>query len=259
MYSEKLSQRKLAVELQITQMKKELEKMPVGKLRCERNGRYVKWFNHHDGTDEYIPKKCRELAEQLAIRKYKEMLIVELQVELNAINAFLKCKNKSTVQASKLLDDNSCYKTLLTSHFNMQDEAVKNWLEEPYARNSAHPENLIHKTIAGIMVRSKSEALIVSALYQKHIPFRYECPLYLDAHTIHPDFTILHPRTKKIFYWEHFGKMDNQEYISLTNKKMKYYFENGINPSNNLIMTFESSTNPLDYEVVDEMIRLYLS
>lgn len=259
MYSEKLSKRKLAVELQITQMKKELEKLPTGKLRCERNGRYVKWFNKHNGTEEYIPKKCRNLAEQLAIRKYKEMLIKELQVELDAINAFLRIKNKGSVQASKLLDEDSCYKPLLASYFNSHDKTVQKWLEEPYAKNTAYPENLIHKTVAGIMVRSKSEALIVSALYQNHVPFRYECPLYLDAHTVYPDFTILHPRTKKIFYWEHFGKMDNQEYISLTNKKIKSYFENGINPANNLIMTFESSVNPLDYEVVDEIIRLYLS
>lgn len=89
-------------------MKNELEKLPSGKLRCERNGRYVKWFNHHDGTEEYIPKKCRKLAEQLAIRKYKEMLLKEFQVELNAIDAFLKCKNKGTEQASKLLEENSC-------------------------------------------------------------------------------------------------------------------------------------------------------
>lgn len=258
MYSEKLLQRKSQIESQILQMKKELEKIPQGALHCERNGRYVKWFNYHDGIVEYIPKRKKEFAEQLAIRKYKEMLINELQTEVKSIDAFLKCKNRKLKQASGLLDENSCYKPLLEPYFATQDEAVKRWINEPYERNTAHPENLIHKSIAGITVRSKSEALIVSALYRNHIPFRYECPLRLGIFTVYPDFTILHPKTNKIYYWEHFGMMDNQEYILKASKKMQIYFENGINPANNLIMSFESATNPLDYEVVDEKIRLYL-
>lgn len=259
MYSEKLSQRKELIETQIMNMKREMKKLPVGTLRCERNGRYVKWFYHHDGIVEYIPKKNKNLAEQLAIRKYKEMRICEMQTELNAIDAFFKIRNKTSVDSSQLLNDDSCYKSLLTPYFMTQDEVVKKWVNEPYEKNTLHPENLIHKSVAGIMVRSKSEALIVSALYQNNIPFRYECPLHLGVYTIYPDFTILHPKTKKIYYYEHFGMMDNQEYIRATNKKMQIYFENGINPSNNLIMTFESSSNPLDYEVVDEIIRFYFS
>ena len=53
--------------------------------------------------------------------------------------------------------------------------------------------------------------------------------------------------------------MDDAEYVKITNAKLNTYFMNGMNPANNLIMTFESSTEPLDYEVVDETIRLYFS
>lgn len=257
MYSEKLIIRRKQIEEEISRISKELEKMPAGELHCERNGKYVKWFNYHDGIAEYIPKKEKEFAEELAVRRYKEMQMEELQTELKAINAFLKCRNRKSGQASHLLDEKSCYMSLLTPYFSVQEEFLERWMNEPYERNTAHLENLIHKSVAGIMVRSKSEALIVSALYRNHIPFRYECPLQLGVLTIYPDFTILHPKTKKIYYWEHFGQMDNQDYIRKTSKKLQTYFENGINPANKLIMTFESSTNPLDYEVVDETIRLY--
>ena len=258
MYTEKILIRKKQLESQIVQIQKELEKMPDGYLRCERNGRYIKWFYYHDGIAEYLSKKQKALAEQLAIRKYKEMQLEELQIELRAIGAYLKCKKKSPC-ADGLLKDDSLYKTLLTPYFMQYEEEISKWVNEPYVHNPAYPEKLIHKTVAGIMVRSKSEALIVSSLVKNHIPFRYECPLYLTEHILYPDFTILHPKTRKIYYWEHFGKMDDTEYVKITNAKLNTYFMNGMNPANNLIMTFESSTEPLDYEVVDETIHMYFS
>lgn len=256
MYLEKLIKRKTQVESQIVWLEKELERMPKGYLRCERNGNYTKWFYYHDGIQEYVPKKRKDLAERLAMRKYKEMQLEEFRTELQAIEMYIKCKQKSPC-AENLLRDESLYKPLLMPYFMRHDEEISKWVNAPYIRNAAYPEKLIHKSVAGIMVRSKSEALIVSSLVKNHIPFRYECPLYLNDHVLYPDFTILHPKTKKIYYWEHFGKMDVPDYIRITNAKINTYFMNGINPSNNLVMTFESSANPLDYEIVDETIRLY--
>ena len=108
MYTEKILIRKKQLESQIVQIQKELEKMPDGYLRCERNGRYIKWFYYHDGISEYVSKKQKALAEQLAIRKYKEMQLEELQIELRAIGAYLKCKKKSPC-ADDLLKDDSLY------------------------------------------------------------------------------------------------------------------------------------------------------
>jgi len=49
-------------------------------------------------------------------------------------------------------------------------------------------------------------------LYADNIPFRYECALQLDNITIYPDFTIRHPQTGETIYWEHFGRMDKDDY-----------------------------------------------
>lgn len=258
MYSEKLLKRKTQVESQVLQLQKELEGLPRGYLRCERNGKYAKWFYYHDEIQEYVPKKKKDLAERLAIRKYKEMQLEEFQTELQAIEAYMKCKKKALC-SEDLLQDDSLYKPLLMPYVMQHDEEISKWVNEPYMRNAAYPEKLIHKSVAGIMVRSKSEALIVSSLVRNHIPFRYECLLHINDYIFYPDFTIMHPKTKKIYYWEHFGRMDDREYVKMTSNKLNTYFMNGINPSDNLIMTFESSTNPLDYEIVDEKIRLYFS
>ena len=43
-----------------------------------------------------------------------------------------------------------------------------------YKCNPSHPENLIHKTMQGHLVRSKSEVIIANTLYMNQIPYRYE-------------------------------------------------------------------------------------
>ena len=44
-------------------------------------------------------------------------------------------------------------------------------MHEAYEQNPNYPENLIHKTGLGFNVRSKSEAMIVSALHANRIHF----------------------------------------------------------------------------------------
>jgi len=257
MFYQKLLKRKKEIETRLTELKQEVEKYPKGELHCRHNGAYIKWFHHHDGCVNYIPKRQKEFAQQLAIRKYKIAMARELETEKQAIEAYEKCMKRSPQKAIDLLDESSAFKPLLIPYFGTYDKNIDDWLRQSYEKNASHPEKLIHKTVAGYNVRSKSESLIVSALYMNHIPFRYECALHLDEVTVFPDFTIMHPYTGQIFYWEHFGMMDNPVYIDLTYKKLKTYAEYGIVPSINLITTFEAMDKPLDYEVLENLIQFY--
>ncbi len=257
MFYQKLLRRKNQIELQLIALKKEVEGLPSGELHLRRNGDYVKWFNHYDGRIEYIPKKQRSLAEQLAIRKYKTVLMNELQVEKQAIGAYLKCMDRNPLRTSDLLKDDLGFKPLLDKCFNSYHHDIVAWVQEPYEKNMTHPEHLIHKTVADFKVRSKSESLIVSALYFNHIPFRYECALHLGEIIVYPDFTILHPITKKIYYYEHFGMMDNSEYAHAAYRKLELYSEHGIIPTINLLTTFETKNHPLDYGEIDKLIADY--
>ncbi len=257
MFYQKLSRRKDQIESQLIALKKELEGLPPGELHVKRNGNYTKWFNHHEGRIEYIPKSQRFTAEQLAVRKYKAMLLQELEVEKQAIEAYLKCMDRNLQRSSDLLKEDSGVRPLLDKYFKSSDYDIETWMQEPFEKNAAHPEHLIHKTVAGFNVRSKSESLIVSALYLNHIPFRYECALYLGEIVVYPDFTILHPITKKIYYYEHFGMMDNPEYAHSAYRKMELYSEHGIIPSINLMTTYETKKHPLDYETINKVIEDY--
>ncbi len=130
-------------------------------------------------------------------------------------------------------------------------------MNAPYEQNPKHPEQLIHKTASGKLVRSKSEAMIDLYLYTKQIPYRYECSLQLGETTLYPDFTILHPHTGEIIYWEHFGMMDEPFYYQKVFPKLQLYTAYGIVPSIRLITTYETRTNPLSSEVIEKIIEHY--
>lgn len=134
---------------------------------------------------------------------------------------------------------------------------MKEWFHSSYRRNHKHPENLIHKSISGNILRSKSEVLIDLSLYQHRIPYRYECELCLGDIVLYPDFTIRHPSTGELFYWEHFGMMDHPAYSHDFIKKLQIYTENGIIPTLHLITTYETQKHPLTIENVDKIITDY--
>ena len=102
-----------------------------------------------------------------------------------------------------------------------------------------------------------SEVMIADELYRRGIPYRYECAIELEGETIYPDFTILDPKTGKIYLWKHFGLMDSPKYISKFQYKMGLYPRNGYVPQINLICTFETEANPLTSVNVIDMADRY--
>lgn len=130
-------------------------------------------------------------------------------------------------------------------------------MTSPYEHNTKYKEQLIHKTSSGNLVRSKSEAMIDMFLYMNRIPFRYECALQLGDTTLYPDFTIRHPQTGELYYWEHFGRMDDPFYYKNVFSKLHLYTSHGIIPSIHLITTYETKENPLSSEIIEKIIEHY--
>lgn len=118
----------------------------------------------------------------------------------------------------------------------------------------------------GLIVRSKSEALIAEYLLAAGIVFRYEQALnlvnttwddagfeYAATERVYPDFTIYLP-DGSVIIWEHEGMMDSEEYQKRNLKKMMLYFRNGYYIPKNLIITMESSGKPLDTDAIRRII-----
>ena len=104
--------------------------------------------------------------------------------------------------------------------------------------------------------------MIASMLDKAGIPYRYEEIVPLDGDVgvfMHPDFTVLNKRTRKVYYWEHFGAMSNNDYIEGNfMPKIQEYYNFGFLPGDKLLMTFESSGHPLDTTEVKRIIENYL-
>jgi hypothetical protein len=255
------------LEKEIRELQKRLEKAPKGSLRCHKNGKTFRWY-FIDETDhrekgknakrKYISKKTeRPLAEKLARKAYDKRKLVGCKKELTALKRYLNYSNSEMMPEQRYLSENSGFRELLISDMTLMNKELEEWKAAGYPRNPFYQENLQVCSSDGTMVRSKSEALIASELATNGIPYRYECALELEGQTFYPDFTIRHPFSGKVFIWEHFGMVDQEEYLERTLKKLRVYLRNGFIPDINFIMTFETRQVPLGYDVVFRVIQDY--
>ena len=245
------------IEEEILSIERQLKDLPEGSLTCARNGGHYKWYYSDGHSQIYIPKRNRVFAEKLATKKYLILKLKELRNEKGAIESYLKKHNENQNLADELLINNSEYQKLLVSNFKPLSRELREWEEALYPVNQKYPQQLIHKTTSGKCVRSKSEAIISTLLSANRIPFRYECELKLGEIIIYPDFTILHPETRKIYYWEHFGRMEDALYNRNVPIKLQTYISQGIIPSIQLITTYETMEKPLSSESVERIIKEY--
>lgn len=244
------------LEREIKSIQDQICKLPEGKLICTRNGNYVKWYQSHGNYRTYIPKRNRDLAEQLARKRYLLSQKEDMLQEKKAIEFYLRHHDTQN-HAEQLLLEKEGFSELLTPYFTPESEELREWMDAPYERNEAYPEQLLYKTSTGTYVRSKSEAIIAMFLHANMIPFRYECSLQLGDTTVFPDFTIRHPLTGQYFYWEHFGMIDKQSYCKNAFSKLQLYSAYEIYPSIQLITTYETREQPLDTAIVEALIKHY--
>lgn len=251
------------VRKKIDGMKKEIVKLevlirrlPEGELLCCKNEKRYKWFWKTGGSSSYLPKSNRKFAEQLALKKYYTYQLDELKESLAVYEFYMKRMAGVEGKADALLHHEE-WRKLLEIYFRAENDELKKWQEADYEHSTKYEENLIYRGTQGKMLRSKSEVIIDMMLYKNNIPFRYEGKLILSGIEMYPDFTVRHPATGKIIYWEHFGLMDEELYRDNACNKIKLYCEHGIIPSVNLITTYETKQHPLDIGHVENIIKEY--
>ena len=248
-----LIERKAVLEKEIRKLEAQLKKMPEDRLYCYRyqkgNSNYVTWYRQHTEKDKlirnYIPKKNIREAKTLAKRTYKQRLLYDLQNELNSIHSYLKARRAD--YTSKMFEFDSPYRDLLYEN--------SDWENEPYEKSTDYPEALIVPAPKGEMVRSKSEASIAQILFNHQIQYRYENIHVINGYPIASDFTILHPIDGREVIWEHFGRIDDPEYIDITTFKLNRYLKQGYIPGYNLILTFETKEHPLSIMAIEEIVK----
>lgn len=241
----------------ITLVASELQGLPPGRVAHQRAD-----FWRYKGPQNLKSLKGpdNQLLHDLVLRCYLEDVQKAALQELNSILNYQK--TAPVLRAEQIYDALSEYRReLIRPIVPSPREYVDNWLDQPYP--SHNPIPLDDKYPTGVSrcpyVRSKSEIWEVQGLSDQGVAFLYEFPLKLmDMHgiprTVYPDFTILNQKTHELIYWEHFGKMDDPEYLANVRFKQQLYACNDIYGSS-LIQTFESSSDPLTMAEVKAVIR----
>ncbi|SEK17506.1 hypothetical protein SAMN02910377_00043 [Pseudobutyrivibrio ruminis] len=133
----------------------------------------TKWFITINQKQHYLKKSEIGLAKKLALKKYVKLKIKALEASLAEIKLHETKTTKAQVALNNLLNDNA-YIELLSDYLGKLKSEATVWANADYPKNTKHPESLVHPTVGGLMVRSKSESMIAIALSEQQIPFRYE-------------------------------------------------------------------------------------
>ena len=122
-----------------------------------------------------------------------------------------------------------------------------------------YEQALIHRTLKGELVRSKSEVIIANMLYEAGIEYEYEKELDLGEDGIRiPDFTIEDAESGLCFYWEHCGMLGDAAYNKHWQKKQELYKKHDIIEGENLIVSTDSFNGGIDSAEIKRLIDTYL-
>lgn len=234
---------------------------PGGSLRIINKWNKHQYYHRNgpgDPQGSYIPKKEHTLAVLLAQKDYDFKVAKALDHQLRSIEHFLGEFEPDEAENiyTKLSE---ARKELVSPEFLSDEEYIAQWLNEPYKGLGFRKDEPEFYTAKGERVRSKSEILIADALLRHNIPYRYEYPVYQDGVVVAaPDFNCLNIRLRKVYYWEHLGKMGDPEYADRNVKKLEQYSLMEAFDETKLILTFETDKHPLNTRIIEEKIKRHL-
>lgn len=186
-----------------------------------------------------LPKRSRLLSRELlytALTRSRERLVLLIEGDDSGILYELSKPERSDVSRRNT---------------NIFSAVVRREPDSP-----PYAEHLIHKTLKGHMVRSKTELLISDKLFKAGIPYNYEKPLdgKIRKGRIFPDFSFS-DAAGDLIIWEHFGRMDDPQYLKGHEWKMNWYAQNGFAEGENLFLTKETLASGIDSSELERVLE----
>lgn len=258
-----------------TKCEEMLKQLPVGTLSNKninnKRRTYYQYISNDDSgkkfRQRYLGKKDNELYMQLCQRRFILECLPILESNMKTLSKAIEdfqvfdpttiwmnlpdIYQKGKTLSIRRININDDY------YFNNSDEHIKADLNSTN-KSIMRPEGLKHVTIKGNRVRSKSEAIIANELEMHEIFYQYEKCLSINEHHYIPDFTIPRARDKRIIYWEHFGMLNDAQYVEAMDKKLRDYRSVGIVPWHNLITTYDLPDGSIDVQDIDRIIKAFI-
>jgi len=156
-----------------------------------------------------LPLEAATLSRELiytALTRFRDQLVLLLQTDVRCLEKYLRPDQSETISRN-------------TNLFSL---AMR-----PETVGFPHPEALIHRTLKGNLVRSKSEVIVADTLTHLGIDYAYEqrLPSRDNANDFRlPDFTIYYEGD--VWYWEHLGMLSVPSYKEDWERKRDWYRRN---------------------------------
>ena len=273
------------------------ENAPIGGSHIEvkhyHGNTYFHLVDSHRKTTYLKLSQKKEISKH-AQRRFINEVIKATQKEIHQLDRCLKILTGSKAGISDINDVLTGFPEQLKPYINptslSDDEYARKWQEENTVvkKKNIHREDDYHrfKTLRGDYVGSKSEVIIADRLFANQIPYHYEVafipevksdkslPIYdnygriigyeapgfdpFSRDTLHPDFYVLNKRTRKAYFWEHLGKMNDPKYCMDNFNRFVRILDAGYTIGEEILITHEDTQNPLRLERVDEIIEKYL-
>lgn len=275
--TEQLKARRLQLQNVLELKLKSQKTAPQGHLRIVHpaDGRPPQFYHLTDPKDfngSYIPRAQNQLIKKLAQKDYDLKLIKLLQAQLRALNkllditttkSFAETAGVTTITESKIAQLysklNQTRQSLITPVTLTDAQYIEEWQNISWQGRPFSEETSDYTTARGESVRSKSEVIIADTLNRLNVPYRYEYPLKLKGgQTFYPDFLCLNVRTRHELIWEHFGMMDDADYLKKALWKLQLYNDNNYFLGFNLIITMESLRSPIKNRQFEQIIKKFL-
>ena len=234
----------------LRQLRAEVQKSDAGALYIKNCGDRITFTEYKDKKEHGVGRNPDRI-HKLGRARYLRLMINNLTECCKELEGLLA----KLYNIEKKYNLNDLVNTLSASGLNMNriyysPKQLKR-MRYNYRQNNFFAEDLIHISNGGIVLRSKSEKLIANRLEEWKVTFLYEYPLIIGDKTIYPDFTIIKDNGE-IIYWEHFGKMNDDDYFAKSCERHRFYRNNGFSDHTNLIITWEEDL--LDMNVIDHII-----
>lgn len=243
-------------------LKKELAELPDGNLNVEVHGdsEYYRLRIPRKGNMKKTVRKTitkdKALVMKLVRKKYVSEALSIIESDLPILSEMIK--------EYKPFDENSVMEKYVSMHPALADGIYKDvsdmdgWANHYNRQKDFFDSDLTSVSGDRTVMRSRGEILIAEKLRQYGIPFRYEASLEIPDLLYVPDFTIKRPQDGKIFYWEHFGDVMDEEYMNRNAMKVEMYERYGIVPWDNLIITYDFANGGVNVPLIEGMIHAWL-
>ena len=280
--SELIQKRLEEIASQSKSLEKAVRTSPEGKLRISSSRNKARFYQvkeNENSQGRYLRRSEKKLAEKLAQKDYDKEVLKLLRMEEKALskaagyyeNAVKRIsamgqKEKKAASAEffsgpeELVWANTleARRSLIKPAILDAETFAQDWMSGQY-KKSDYPIDEGFRTRSGILVRSKTELIIADMLDIRGIPFYYERPLHLKGWgDVYPDFTVLNKRTRRTYYWEHMGMMDDDDYRDKALEKIIHYILSGHALGIDLILTHETLSRPIKTQVLERTIEIYL-